>query len=165
MNDPLHALLPYLPLLIVLIVLFRRTQRPRIIKPGRLWIGPAIVLVAVGFYVVSAIRVAPPLQPTDWLVMLGTAALGVALGAVRAHSVRLQRRPDNGAIEGTLTAWGLIIIVLWMAGRLILRQSGWTGANTPFGLYTDATMSFLVGLVLAQAIVLTRRCQAVAAPV
>src|ERR1700761_7902050 len=96
--DPLHALLPYLPLVIVLIILFRRTQRPRTLTPSRLWIGPVIVLVILGFYLNAAIRVAPPLHPMDWLVIVGTGVVGAALGAVRAHSVRLQRHPDTGAI-------------------------------------------------------------------
>jgi hypothetical protein len=162
-NDPLHALLPYLPLLIVIIMLFRRTQRPRVIRPARLWILPAILVIAVGFYLFGAIKSGQPLRPLDWLVVLGTGIVGAALGAVRAHSVRLKRHPDTGAIEATLSAWGLIVIVLWIGGRMFLKQSGWIGASAPFGVYTDASMALALGAVLAQAIVLTRRCQAVAA--
>jgi hypothetical protein len=99
----------------------------------------------------------------DWLVILGTAAVGAALGAVRAHSVRLQRHPETGAIEATLSAWGLIIILAWIGSRMLLKQSGWAGANEPFGIYTDASMSLALGVVVAQAIVLSRRCQAVVA--
>ncbi len=160
-NDPVHSLLPYLPLVIVVILMIRRTQRPRVIRPTRLWITPAILIVAIGFYVYGAIHNGRPLHPLDWLAILGTAVVGAALGAVRAHSVRLQRHPDTGAIEATLSAWGLIIILAWIAGRMLLKQSGWGGVNEPFGVYTDASMSLALGLVIAQAVVLSRRCQAV----
>jgi hypothetical protein len=162
-NDSTHALLPYLPLVIVIVLMIRRTQRPRVIRPGRLWIAPAVLLVALGFYVYGAIQRGGALHPLDWLVILGTALVGAVLGAVRAHSVRLQWHPDTGAIEATLSAWGLIIILAWIAGRMLLKQSGWGGANEPFGVYTDASMSLALGVVMAQAIVLTRRCRAVAA--
>ena len=162
-NDPLHSLLPYLPLLIVVIIMFRRTQRPRVIRPGRLWIGPAIILVAIGFYVSGAMKLAPPLHALDWAVILGTAAVGAALGAVRAHLVRLRRHPDTGAIEATLSAWGLLIILAWIAGRMLLKNSGWVNVSAPFGLYTDASMSLALGVVVAQAAVLTHRCQTVMA--
>jgi hypothetical protein len=162
-DDSAHALLPYLPLLIVVIIMFRRTQRPRVIRPERLWVGPAIILVAIAFYVSGAMKLGPPLHALDWAVMLGTAAIGAALGALRAHMVRLKRHPDTGAIEATLSAWGLIIILVWIAGRMLLKNSGWVAVGAPFGLYTDASMSLALGVVVAQAIVLTRRCQAVVA--
>jgi hypothetical protein len=163
MQDPLRQLLPYLPLIIAVLILIRRTQRPRTIRPWRLWIGPAIVLVATGFYTVSAIQHGPPVRPMDWLVMAGTATVGVALGVVRAHSVKLKRHPETGAIEATLSAWGLLIILAWIGGRMLLRNSGLVDVSTPFGLYTDATLSLALGVVLTQAVVLTRRCQAVVA--
>ena len=46
-NDPMHVFLPYLPLVIVAIFLFRRTRQPRVIRPGQLWISPAILVVAI----------------------------------------------------------------------------------------------------------------------
>jgi hypothetical protein len=158
-NDPMHAVLPYLPLVIVVIFLIRRTRQARVIRPGRLWVSPAILLVALGFYVYGAVLRGPPLHPLDWLVILGTAAVGAALGTVRAHSVRLKKHPETGAIEATLSAWGLIIILAWIGSRMLLKQSGWVGASEPFGIYTDASMSLALGVVVAQAIVLSQRCQ------
>lgn len=162
-QDPLHALLPYLPLLIVMIILFRRTRRSRVIQPGRLWVGPAITAMFIGLYVNGALKRAPPLHPMDWWVIAGAGVVGAVLGAVRAHSVRLQRHPDTGAIEAKLTAWGLLLIVALIGGRLLLQQSGLVNAHAPFGLYTNAAMSLALGAVVAQAIVLTRRCQALLA--
>ncbi len=163
MQDPLRALLPYLPLLIVIVLLFWRTRRPRVLRPGRLWITPAILLGVSGLYVSQAIQYGPPLPAIGWPVILATAAVGIGLGAVRAHSVTLKRHPQTGAIEATLSAWGLLVILLWIAGRMYLRESGLVDVRTPFGLYTDATMSLALGLVLAQALVLTLRCRSVMA--
>ena len=160
-QDPAHALLPYLPLLIVVIIMLRRTRRPRIIRPERPWIMPTIAILAIGFYVYGAIRIGPALHALDWVVIVGTAAVGGALGAVRAHLVRLRRHPDTGAIEATLSAWGLIVILAWIAGRMLLKNSGWVDVNAQFGLYNEASMALALALVLAQAIVLTYRCQAV----
>jgi hypothetical protein len=162
-QDPLHALLPYLPLLIVMIILFRRTQRPRTLNPSRLWIGPVIVLVILGIYLNGAIKLASPPHPMDWLVIVGTGVVGAVLGAVRAHSVHLQLHPESGAVEARLSAWGLFVIVAWVAGRMLLRQSGVVDVNSPFGLYNESAMSLALGAVVAQAIVLTRRCRALLA--
>ncbi|MGH8208527.1 MAG: hypothetical protein ACREU6_02845 [Steroidobacteraceae bacterium] len=163
MKDPLHALLPYLPFMLAIIILIRRTRRPRIIRPARLWIAPAILLIAVGVYTASAVRHGPPMHSVDWIVILGTATVGVALGALRGHSVRLKRHPDTGTIEATLSAWGLVYILLWMGGRIFLRQSGLIETGTPFGLYTDAALSLALAAILARTVVLTRRCRAVVA--
>jgi hypothetical protein len=162
-NSSMHSLTPYIPLIIVVVIMLRRTRRPRTIRPERLWIMPAIVVLAIGFYVYGAMKIGPPLHAVDWAVILGTAAVGAALGAARAHMLRLRRHPDTGAIEGTLSAWGLLIILAWIAGRMLLRNSGWVDVNAQFGLYNEASMALALALVVAQAVVLTHRCQGVRA--
>jgi hypothetical protein len=159
----MHALTPYIPLIFVVVIMFRRTRRPRTIRPERLWIMPAIVILAIAFYVYGAIKIGPPLHALDWIVIFGTAAVGAALGAVRAHLLRLRRHPDTGAIESTLSAWGLIIILAWIAGKILLKNSGWVDVNAQFGLYNEASMALLLSLVVAQAVVLTHRCHAIRA--
>jgi hypothetical protein len=162
-NNLMHSVTPYIPLIIIVVIMIRRTQRPRTIRPERLWIMPTVVILAIGFYVYGAIRIGPPLHPFDWAVILATAAIGAALGALRAHLVRLRRHPDTGAIEATLSAWGLIIILVWIAGRMLLKNSGWVDVNAQFGLYNEASMALALALVVAQAVVLTHRCHAVRA--
>ncbi len=98
---------------------------------------------------------------TDAFIIIGTAVAGIALGALRAHSVRLVKHPDTGAIEATLSAWGLIMLLVWMGGRIALRQSGVAAVTQPFGVYTDASMALALGAVFAQAIILSRRCQSI----
>lgn len=158
-----HALLTYLPFVVVILLLFRRTRRARVLRPGRLWIMPAIFVVFAGFYVFGAIRHGPELHAQDWVIIIASAAVGAAVGALRAHFVHLTRRADNGLIEMRLSVWGLVFIVAWVAGRQWIRQSGWVNVSAPFGVYADAGLSLALGLLVAQAVVLSRRCQALPA--
>jgi len=160
--DALHALLPYLPFVIVLLLLFRRTRTARVLRPGRLWIGPVIFLVFAAFYVWVAMRRGPTLHTMDWLIIAASAVVGAAVGALRAHFLHLTRRPD-GLIETRLSIWGLVFIVVWIAGRQLLRQSGWVNANAPLGVYADSGLALGFSLLVANAIVLMRRGQALMA--
>jgi hypothetical protein len=157
-----RELLRYLPLLIVCALLLRRTQRPRTIRPSRLWIAPAVLLVLAVLYVAGAIRSGAHLGLTGSLIVAAAAAGGVALGALRAHSVRLARHSDTGAIEATLTAWGLLLLLAWVIVRFLLRQSGLLPDPAPFGILSDATLALGIGAVCAQSVVLTQRCRALA---
>jgi len=165
MNDQttLHSLLPYLPLVIIALFLIRRTQRPRAFSPARLWIAPAIFIVIAALYVNAAVKFGPTLRPVDWAIIAAATLLGAAVGALRAHFLHLTRRPSDGVIEMRQSVWGVIFIVLWVAGRQYIRQSGWVDANARFGVYADAGLSVALGLLVANAIVLTRRCQALMA--
>ena len=122
-----RELLRYLPLLIVCLLLLRRTRRPRTIRPSRLWvlwIAPAVLLLIAGMYIVGAIHTGSHLDLGGGLIVAAAAACGIALGALRAHTVRLARRAETGTIEATLTAWGLLLLLAWVIGRALLRQSG-----------------------------------------
>jgi hypothetical protein len=156
-------LLRYLPLVIVCVLLLRRTRRPRTIRPSRLWalwITPAVLLLVATLYVVGAIRYGARLDLTGGFVVATALAGGIALGALRAHTVRLARHPDTGAIEATLTAWGLLLLLAWVMVRVLLRQSGLIGDGAPFGIFSDAMLALGIGAVCAQAVVLTQRCRA-----
>ena len=115
-NASLHALLPYLPFVIVILLLLRRTQRARVLRPGRLWIAPVVFLAITVLYVVEAASHGPVLHALDWIIIAASAAVGAAVGALRAHFLHLTRRADNGLIETRLSVWGLVFIVAWIAG-------------------------------------------------
>jgi hypothetical protein len=159
----LHNLGPYVPLIILCVLMFRlvrRTMRPRVLTTRRLWIAPAILLAFGAFYVYGAVHAGATVSTLDVAIIAGTALVGVALGALRAHSVKLEKHPETGDIQATLTVWGLAVVVIWIAGRYLLRQSGFAGATTPFGVVTDAFMALAVATVFSQAVVLSQRCQA-----
>lgn len=161
-DDPFHALLPYLPYVILLVILFRRSRTARILNPTRLWIAPAIVLAMGVFYASVAVTKGPPLHALDWLAIAAAAVVGVAVGVLRARLVHVTRRPD-GRLETRLPLMAAAFILIWVAGRQWLRNSGWVNANAPFGVYADAGIALGVSLLFAHAIVLSRRCQALLA--
>jgi hypothetical protein len=161
-QDTMHALLPYLPFVILLLILFRRARTARILRPGRLWIGPVIFTVILVLYAIAAITKGPPLQSQDWLIIAAAAVVGAAVGVLRAHLVHVTLRPD-GQLETRLPLMGVAFIIVWVAGRQLLRNSGWVNANEPFGVYADAGLALGFGLLVAHAVALTRRCQALRA--
>jgi hypothetical protein len=162
MNIETTDLLRYLPLLIVCVLLIGRTRRPRVIRPHLLWIRPAVVLAATVVYILTAAQRGPHIDLTGSLVIAAAALGGVLIGAVRAHLLRLSRHPDTGAIQGTFTMWGILLLVAWYVGRNLLRQSGLAGASSPFSLFSDAALALLAGAVVAQAAILVYRCKALA---
>jgi hypothetical protein len=162
MNPETTDLLRYLPLLIVCALLIGRTRRPRVIRPQLLWIRPAVVLAVTVAYVFGASQRGPHIDLTDSLVIAAAALGGAVIGAVRAHLLRLSRHPDTGAIQGTFTMWGILLLVAWYVGRNLLRQSGLAGASSPFSLFSDAALALVAAAVVAQAVILVYRCKALA---
>ena len=162
-DDPFHALLPYLPYVILLVILFRRARTARVLNPKRLWIGPAVLVALVCVYIWGAsMAKGPPLHAQDWLIIAGSGLVGAAVGVLRANLVHVTRRPD-GQLETRLPLMGVAFIIIWVAGRQWLRNSGLVNANAPFGVYADAGLALGFCLLLAHALVLSRRCQALLA--
>jgi hypothetical protein len=159
-----RELLPYLPIVVVLLLLVRRTRKPRILKPDRLWILPAIVLAFVAWYAWSAYQLGPALTMNDDLIIAGSFAAGIAVGWIRATLMRIERHPQTGLIEARLTFWGLGFVVLWLLGRLLLRRYGQVDAANAFGVFTDSTVALAAGAILARTLVVYRRCRALESP-
>jgi len=161
-QDTMHALLPYLPFVILLLILLRRARTPRVVKPQRMWIALVIFVFVIGFYVYAAIQHGPPLHPLDWLIIAAAVVVGTVVGVIRAHLVHVTLRPD-GQLETRLPLMGVAFILVWFVGRQLLRNSGWVNANAPFGVYADAGLALAFGLLVAHTITLQRRCQALLA--
>lgn len=152
-----------LPLLILGLLVIRRTRKPRVIRPSRLWISPAVLLAAALMYVLGAVRLGPHVDVADTLVIAAAGAAGVVIGTLRARLLHLNRHPDTGAIEARFTMWGVLLLVAWIVGRDLLRGSGIPGASTPFSLLSDAAFALAIGAIVAQAAILARRCKGLAA--
>jgi hypothetical protein len=120
MND----LLPYIPVILILFIAMRRRTRPREITPSRLWIIPSIFVALAAWYAWSAYQFGPHLSLRDDLVIASGFLGGVLLGAVRANTVALDRHPETGRIQATLTLWGVGFLLLWIMGRAALRRLG-----------------------------------------
>jgi hypothetical protein len=150
--------LPYLPVLIVLTLMARRTRVPRIIRPQRLWLSPALLLAFVALYVFVAVQQGVRLDRTHELIVLAGGLGGIGVGALRASWMHLDLDPATGQVQARMTAWGFGFMVFWIGGRIALRRMGLLGAAEPFGVFTDTALALAIGAVMARTLVLARRC-------
>jgi hypothetical protein len=154
-----NDLISFLPIVLVLLLMIRRTQKPKLVTTQRLLIAPAILTAMVLFYIYVAMQRGPHLGLHDDLIILAGGAIGVVIGVLRAKLMHLHRRED-AQIEAKLTMGGLAFIVVWVIGRAVLRKMNLVDTASPFGVFTDATLALAVGAVTARTFVLLRRCRA-----
>lgn len=154
-----NDLISFLPIVLVLLLMARRTRKAQVITTQRLLVAPILLTALVLFYSYAAAQHGPHLGFNDDLMILAAAAVGVAIGVLRAKLMHLHRRED-AQIEARLTLWGLAFIVIWVVGRTVLRNMHLADTASPFGVFTDATLALAVGAVAARTVVLLRRCRA-----
>jgi membrane protein CcdC involved in cytochrome C biogenesis len=153
----------WLPLLIVGAVLalrWRNLDKPRRLRPGRLWIGPLVMTLAVGLAVFGM-----PVSRYGVLAVLGGLALGVLVGWRRAHLLRLDRDPASGGLQIRQTPAAFVLIVaLLLVKRVLVPRPGADSAGhiAPQALIaTDALMGFALGMILATNLTLWLRAREV----
>ena len=162
----LRQVLPFVfPVVIFALVVWRmsRASRGRPLKPSRLWIRPAILLVFGGL----AFLHPAPITPLSTAIFAACAAVGVAIGYVAARHRHLTLDPATGAITSKLSPVGMALFVVVFAARYVVRMAtvGGTDADEIVApsasmlLYTDAALLFALGLVAAQAWETWRRAQ------
>jgi hypothetical protein len=154
-----NELISFLPIVLVLLLMIRRTQKARVVTTQRLLIAPAILTALVLFYIYGAMQRGPHLGLNDDLIILAGAAIGIVIGVLRGKLMHLHRRED-AQIEAKLTLGGLAFVVVWVIGRTVLRNMNLVDTASPFGVFTDATLALAVGAVAARTFVLLRRCRA-----
>jgi len=151
-------LLPYLgPVLIVALVARRLIRNaPQKVKPSRLFIAPAIIVLAVA--VTFAMT---PLPGPLWIAgfALALAAGGIA-GYLMTHHQEFSIDYETGEITSRATPIGLILVGGLFAVRFGLKYV--TNGGNPYGPpnlhpsataigWTDMGIMFALGLVLARA--------------
>jgi hypothetical protein len=163
----------YLPFAIFLavvgVVMYRRLRsmhRGRKVTPERLWIRPAIVAV-----VLTLVAVTSPLPgPAGLAVCLGAAAVGLASGYFLALHQHFSRDPETGHVIARTSPVGMILFFGLFAARFVIRMVFFNpGAGTPPAggplvahggnilLFTDAMLTFVFALVVAQTWEMWRR--------
>jgi hypothetical protein len=126
-------------------------------RPQALWIFPIIFVALSGWYAWMAYLSGPQLTFYDDLTIVAAAIGGIVVGYLRASMLKLEL--VDGAIQGTLTLWGLVFLAVWMLGRALLRQLGFSTAAVPYGLFTDGLLAFATASICARSFVLARRCR------
>ena len=159
----LQTVLPIAIILIVFALRFRNLSKPRPFNAGRMWVAPALVAVAVGFFLFNF----PP-SPIGWLVILFAAAIGVIAGIKRGQWMHLERDPANGKLLIRQSPAALVfLIAIVLSRRALAYELGAGGADSsghlpPAALLlTDGLMAFALGMVIAMRWTLWQRSKAV----
>ena len=166
----LKQILPtVISLSIVAVVLFyrmRKAGKGRPLKPNRLWIRPAIlVVVATGVVCLQP----PAITPVFLAIMAASAVVGVGVGYLLARHQHLTVDAATGAITSKLSPLGMALFIALFAMRYVVRfmavgTPDQAAAHSPqMLLYTDAALLFAVGLMAAQAWETWRRARALLA--
>lgn len=164
--DPklLTTVLPIVIIAIVFALRFRNLNKPRPFNAGRLWLIPAIVAVAVGFFLVSF----PP-SALGWLIMVFAALIGAFAGLKRGQLMDLERDPQTGGLLMRQSPAALLFVFAILAARRVIAfETGGSPAGDPSGhippealLVTDGLMAFALAMVVLMRWTLWQRAKAV----
>jgi hypothetical protein len=148
--DPnfLKTVLPIIVIAGVLALRLRSMNRVRPLKPDRLWVLPAILVLLAGV--------------TLWTNPPGLAGLSIAavaliagglIGWQRGRLIRIERDPENGNLTQRASPAAMILLVAIIALRFALRSyfDATPGADGKLSdqalVVTDALLLFAVGLI------------------
>ena len=120
----LQILIPLLIIIPIFALRMRRMGKQQPLKLGRLWMRPAVLLLACAAVLLLPVRPgAPPhhFADLDWAIL----ALGGVLGAIGGwqlgHTMAIEVHPENGTLMVTTSPVGLIVLVGLVALRIGLR--------------------------------------------
>ena len=145
--------------LVVCLVLFFRMRRmavARPLKPGMLWIMPAVF---VGIAALNFVEFPP--HGLDWAWIALAFILGAALGWQRGRLMKIWIEPDRGNLMSQGSGWAIVFLVVLIVLRSLLRaglgmEAG--GAITP-ALINDTFVVFAVGLFGVQRLEMALRAR------
>lgn len=144
----LTAALPFVIIAVVMALRFRSMSRDRPLKPGTLWVAPAVYLLLAGSIFFS---LTPP--PLGWGLMLIGLLVGGALGWHRGKLIRITRDPQSGELSQRASPLAVLLLVALVVLKLGARAIfGDTAAGHPSSsamLLTDAFIGFALGLLSA----------------
>jgi hypothetical protein len=160
--DPTTAqALPYILPLLILALILRRNLRARTLKMERLWVYPAILILATGS-IMSSERLPGLVALTGFAVAL---AVGGLIGWYRGRLTHITIDPATHEFTSRASVAGTILIGVVFALRYGVRMAMASGQPLPRGMHldvagiTDGLMLFLVAMMSVQRIEMFLRCQ------
>jgi hypothetical protein len=165
-----QALQYFLPVLIILPVLYlrmRRMTKAQPLKLGRLWIRPAIILLAAGLVVFlpqpgqHAVR---HFLASDWAWLALAAALGGVAGWYWGRTMAIEVHPEDGTLMvkgGQAAILVMAVLILFRMGLrtgLRLEASAW---HLDMVLISDASIVFTAFLFALRAVEMFLRARRV----
>jgi membrane protein CcdC involved in cytochrome C biogenesis len=158
MNETVVRLLPLIIPLAVMALFMRRAVRGRKVRVERLWIMPAIAVLAGG----AVIAMQPPLSPLALGIQLFAMVLGSALGWYRGAFTRLSVDAETHEVTSKASAAGIILVLVAFfvryATRSFMGQQG-SALHLNAGLITDAFVLFAIGMIVVQRLEMWLRCR------
>lgn len=144
---PLWAqILPFAVIAIVVALRWRRRDRHQRVRPGTLWIAPALAVAAIGGGLWFMPHLA--LTPLSLLALTAGLALGIGTGMARAHAVRLSLHPETGEVMSQTGGFAIVLLLVLFAVRYAAR-SEFAGPH-PALAFIEASMLFGVGMIVTQ---------------
>jgi hypothetical protein len=105
-----------LPIILVIMALrMWRGSKVRRLRIERMWILPAIYLIAVGLMLFAA---PPPMHPLVIATLVIATGAGPALGWARARMVRVSINVETHELTSQMSPWGMLVLV----GLLVIRR-------------------------------------------
>ena len=137
------------PLALGLIVWrLRNGAREKALRIERLWIIPALLLIAGGLAIWQT-----PIAGLGWLWLLPVFGVGAALGYWRGRFTQVTVNPETHALTSRNSAAGIYLILAVLAVRIILRvylTAEASALHLNVALITDAFLVFAIGLIAVQ---------------
>ena len=139
---------PALTIAIIFAIRFRRAGRERVLKPGRMWILPVLVLVGV-----LAILARHPPPPVGWIALALGLAFGIALGWRRGKLVALRVDRDTGSLLQRISPLAVLLLLAIVALRMAIQYQwgaplGQDRAPLAAILVSEALLGVVAGLVV-----------------
>ena len=165
-----QQMLQFLPILIILPILYlrmRKMTKAQPLKLGRLWIHPAVILLAAGLVVFLP----QPGQHTvrhflaqDWAWLAVAAALGGIAGWHWGRTMAIEVHPEDGTLMvkgGQAAILVLVVLILFRMGLrtgLSMEASAW---HLDMVLISDALIVFSAALFTLRAVEMYLRAKRV----
>lgn len=127
------------PLLVVTIVVLRNA-RARRLRIERLWITPALLMIAT----VLTFSQSPPPHVAGLMLDLGAVALGAGLGWWRGRASHFTIDPATHEITSRVSAVGMLLLLGIIALRFLLRGAVTDGASSLHLSAAEAADSFVL---------------------
>ncbi len=156
-----QALQLFLPILVILPVLYfrmRRMSRAQPLKLGRLWIRPALILAATALVLVTpqpGQHIVRHFAPQDWAWLGLAACLGGVAGWQWGRTMAIEVHPEDGTLMVTGGQAAILVLVGLILFRLGLRtglEVGGQAWHLDALLISDALIVFSAALFTLRSI-------------
>lgn len=162
MSSPYAPLLPYLVPALILLLIVRRGMTARKIKIERMWVMPALLILA-GVSLFAAGGVPGPLAIAELTTAL---VAGAAAGWYRGRLTHITIDPETHDLTSKTSPIGVILIAglfaLRYGVRLMLPGAAYGrpgSLQSQAGIITDALALFGIGMMVVQRLEMWLRCR------